>query len=169
MPLNMARQGIPRAPNAKTLCPLWIASRNRWTPQLSGWGHPTHPMGVIWPCLNGSIYSGSTLGATHSPSLYCQSPSSSLQGTHSRLHGAPIPSLIVSELPTLHQPNYQTLSVHHNDSTTGSIRALLLAPGIQWVKLTGIPSGLDLNCNQINLPVWTTPTHDEWGGHWHHG
>ena len=91
--------------------PLWIASRNWWTPKLSGWGHPSHPVGAIWPHLDGSIHSGSTLRATHSPPLNCWSPSSLLQGTHSLGHMGPpstIPSSIVSELPTLHQPHYQT-------------------------------------------------------------
>ena len=42
-----------------------------------------------------------------------------------------VPSLIVSELPTLHQPHHQTLSGPHDDLTAGPIKVLLPAPGVQ--------------------------------------
>ena len=140
-------------------------------PILFRMGPPHTSCVAIWPCLNGSLHSGSTLGATHSPPWTVEALLHHYRGHTEGYMGtsSTVPSLIASELPTLHQPHYQILSVHHDDLTIVSTGALLPAPGVWWEQLTGIPFGLDLNWNQIDLPVWTTPINDEWGGHWNPG
>ena len=72
-------------------------------------------MGANWPHLNGSIHSRSSLGAICSPPLNCWSPSSSLQGTHSRLHGAPIHHSILNIFLTTHS---KSTLLSHSISTS---------------------------------------------------
>ena len=126
---------------------------------------------VIWPYLDGSTYSGSTLRTTHFLPQTAKAPFYHHRGCilGSMVPPSTVPSWVAFELPTPHQPHYQILSVHHDSSITGSSGASLPTPGVQQELLISTPFGLDLNCHQIDPPVKTTSTHGEWGGHQYPG
>ena len=94
-PLNMASWGVSRG----ILYPVWIASRNWGTHYQDGTA-----LHIPWGLFGPTLMDVSTLDPPWRLTipLPCQSPFFLLQGTHSRLHGAPIHHSILNSFLTTH-------------------------------------------------------------------